>query len=72
MARPPEKDSIIEELSMEITARAMNLEEGPLHPVMVRTHLKAIQTASLTICSLTSGVRTAKCQRNARLVEVMG
>jgi len=72
VARPITDNGMIEELAMEITARMLDLESGPLHPVMVHGHFEAIKTASKTICSITSGIRTSKSKVNARLAEVLG
>lgn len=65
-------NGIVEELAMEATARALAMQEGPLHPAEVENHLICIITACRTICSYTSGLRTSRDKVNARLALVLG
>lgn len=71
MGRPLSTRSMIEELSVEIMAAAMNALEQYNMAEEVKKKFEKISYAANFITSLNNGIRTPK-DPNARLAEILG
>jgi hypothetical protein len=72
MGRPLSQKSLIEELSLEITAAAMNAVEDLQMAQEVKRKFERIAHAANFITSVNSGLRNPKDEKNAKLAEILG